>query len=112
MFTLIITGLLSAILFLMGSHTPSQLDQVQLIKYQDTLLQSSNTTLLALNASNSALPTPNAALADNITALGETSTDLIKSSEWLSASDVTNLYREVGYLNGNNTVFQPMGSAP
>lgn len=109
MFTLIITGLLSAILFLMGSHTPSQPDQVQLIAYQDALLKHSNTTLLALNSSNNALPNPNAALAENISTLGATSKKLGSSKTWLSGSDVTGLFKDVNYLNGNNTAFQPMG---
>lgn len=108
-FTLIITAGLSAVLFLMGTHTPSQVDQVQLVTYQSTLVKHSNTTLLSLNASNNALEVPNAELADNISSLGALSTKLSSSSKWLSGSDVAGLFKDVNYLNGNNTVFQPMG---
>lgn len=93
----------------MGTHTPSQVDQVQLVTYQSTLVKHSNTTLLSLNASNNALEVPNAELADNISSLGALSTKLSSSSKWLSGSDVAGLFKDVNYLNGNNTVFQPMG---
>lgn len=91
----------------MGSHTPSQPDQFQVVAYQDALLKHSNSTLLALNASNNALPSPDAALAANISSLGATSSKLGSSKTWLSGGDVTNLFKDVNYLNGNNTAFQP-----
>eukprot|EP00878_Enallax_costatus_P033281 GHUV01036692.1.p1 GENE.GHUV01036692.1~~GHUV01036692.1.p1 ORF type:complete len:538 (+),score=156.99 GHUV01036692.1:799-2412(+) len=108
-FTLIVTGGLSAILFLMGVHTPSQYDQTTLVDYQDTLLKHANKSLVALNTSNNALPEPNAALDNNISSLAKSSSKLGGSKSWLSSGDVTELFKDVNYLNGNNTVFQPLG---
>lgn len=107
--TIFFTGLLAALLFTLGTNIPSQRDQQQLINYQNTLLANSNITLLALNASNNALATPSTALAQNISHLAATSSALVNTEEWLSSYDVTRLFSNVNYLNGNNTVFQPLG---
>jgi hypothetical protein len=70
-FTLIVTAGVSAILFLLGVHTPNQPDQKALRSYQDVLLDSSNASLAFLNNSNNALANPNADLAASISELGE-----------------------------------------
>lgn len=105
-FTLIITAGISAVLFLFGTGLPSKTDQQQLVSYQNTMLRTSNATLLSLNASNNALPTPNTDLAANISALSPISSKLGSSKSWLSGSDVTQLFNNVNYLAGNNTMLK------
>lgn len=108
MVTLIFTALVSAILFLLGTNSPSQPDQKQLISYQDLLLEHSNTSILALNASNTALPTPSAALAANISTIGNATSKLVNSKAWLDSAAVASNFRAVNYLVGNNTDFAPL----
>ncbi|KAF6259740.1 sodium/phosphate symporter [Scenedesmus sp. NREL 46B-D3] len=108
-FTLIIAAAISAALFLMGTHSPSQPDQQRLIMYQGLLLQQSNTSLRFLNSSNNALATPSAGLAANVCALGSSTAKLLVSKAWLDANAVASNLKAVNSLLGNNTDFAAAG---
>jgi hypothetical protein len=104
-FTLIITAAISAIIFLMGSHIPSQLDQRQLVDYQTAMLQQGNNTLVFLADANNALPTADAALSDSIQTLGMENSGLLESTKWLNTNDVTSNFESVQGLLMNFTEF-------
>jgi outer membrane murein-binding lipoprotein Lpp len=108
-FTLIIAAVISAVLFLMGTHSPSQVDQQQVIFYQDLLLQQSNSSLRFLNTSNNALAAPSAGLAANVTALGSATSKLLSSKAWLDAGAVASNFKAVSTLLTNNTDFAVAG---
>jgi hypothetical protein len=108
-FTLIVAALISALLFLMGTHSPSQPDQQQLLLYQDLLLQQSNASLRFLNTSNNALPAPSAGLAANVSSLGNATAKLLSSKAWLNAGAVASNFKAVNSLMGNNTEFAVAG---
>ncbi|WIA36993.1 hypothetical protein OEZ86_008230 [Tetradesmus obliquus] len=108
-FTLIIAAAISAVLFLMGTHSPSQPDQQQLIMYQNLLLQQSNSSLRFLNTSNNALPTPSAGLAANVSSLGNATAKLLASKAWLDGNAVAANFKNVNLLLGNNTEFAVAG---
>jgi predicted PurR-regulated permease PerM len=104
-FTIIITAAISAIIFLMGTHIPSKLDQRQLIEYQNAMLQQGNNTLTFLSEANAALPTADPALSDSIQTLGTENFDLLNSTKWLATSDVTGNFESVQNLLMNFTDF-------
>lgn len=104
-FTLIVTAGISAILFLMGVHTPNQPDQKALRSYQDALLDSSNASLSFLNSSNNALANPNADLAASISELGEDNFKMLNTSKWLKHKSVIANYESVNELLMNHTQF-------
>jgi hypothetical protein len=102
-FTLIIAAGISAVMFLLGTHSPSKLDQRQVIFYQELLLQQSNASLRFLNASNNELALPSAGLTANVTALGSSTAKLLSSKAWLDAASVASTFKAVNSLLGNNT---------
>eukprot|EP00775_Hariotina_reticulata_P009363 gene9363-9526_t len=104
-FTLLVTAGISAILFLMGVHTPNQPDQRALRSYQDALLDSSNASLAFLNSSNNALANPNADLAASISELGEDNFKMLNTSKWLKPKSVIANYESVNELFMNHTQF-------
>jgi hypothetical protein len=104
-FTIIITAAISAIIFLMATHTPSKLDQRQIIAYQEAMLQQGNSTLTFLSDANNALPTANPALSDSIQTLGTENSDLLNTTKWLSTGAVTDNFESVQGLLMNFTDF-------
>lgn len=92
-FTLIITALISGLLFVLGVYTPGKYDQDQLLAYQNSMLRHNNRTLNFLNESNLAQPTPNAALDANISTIYNKTDKMMNSSKWLMQDDVIGNFR-------------------
>uniref|UniRef100_A0A383WJI0 Phosphate transporter n=1 Tax=Tetradesmus obliquus TaxID=3088 RepID=A0A383WJI0_TETOB len=104
-FTLIITAAISAVIFLLGTHTPSKIDQAQLRNYQESMLQQGNQTLAFLAEENNNLKPMNMPLMDSIVELGTQNSDLLESKLWLPAENVTSNFDSVQSLLMNFTTF-------
>jgi hypothetical protein len=104
-FTIIITAAISAVLFLLGTHTPSKLDQAQLREYQQAMLQQGNATLTFLADANNALTTADPTLMDSIQTLGTQNSELLESTKWLNAASVNSNFESVQGLLMNFTDF-------
>jgi hypothetical protein len=92
-FTLFITCGISALLFALGTHTPSRPDQETLLAYQTAMIRHSNTTLNGLNGSNELWPNSSAILAENVTTLANATFKLANSSKWLDSDAVVKNFR-------------------
>lgn len=105
--TLIFAGIVSCVLFLMGTNIPSLPDQREVVYYQNYVLNQTNSSLTYLNTSNNAQAAPNAALAADITQLANSTGNMVKSTSWLNAGDVTSNSDAVNLLRADHTAFQP-----